>query len=111
MRDAVVCLCSSPRPLHSGKPRTVVGPEHGAHQVVALVLDGACVEGHLGAEAHKVVGQVVGPQHRQVGLGRGAQVVKRVQQAVAGLGDLGEGGEAHCASGSWRRKQACLREA
>lgn len=44
---------------------------------------------HLGAELLEVLGQALVPQHCQVGLGRGAQVVQGVQHAEGRLGHHG----------------------
>ena len=52
-----------------------------AHDIVVLVLDGICCNGHFCAVSLELVGQVLAPQHGEVRLRRGAQVCQRVQDA------------------------------
>ena len=76
----------------------VVAVEVRAHQVVVLVLDGRGVDGDLGAEVLECLGQLLGPQHRDVGLRRRAHVVERVQEAEAVLRDQRAAVQAHAAN-------------
>ena len=64
----------------------VVTPD-GAHRVVVLVLDGACLHGDFCGELLEVLGQARAVEHGEVRLGRGAHVHERVQEAVVRLGD------------------------
>ena len=52
---------------------------NGPHQIIAFVLNGAGVNGHLGAKAFKAGRQSRRPKHRQIRLRRRAQIVKSVQ--------------------------------
>ena len=61
---------------------------HFAHQLVVLVLDRAGVGRNLGAEILESLRQVGAPQDREVGLGRRAEVVERLQETERGLGHL-----------------------
>ncbi len=70
---------------HAAGDAVIVAPEL-PHEIVVLVLDGALVNGHPGAVPLEVLRHPLGPQHRDVGLGRGAEVVKRVQDPEAGAG-------------------------
>ena len=63
----------------------VVAP-HRAHDVVVLVLDRAGGDGDLGRVATEGLGQALGVEHREVGLGRGTHVLERVQEAEVVLG-------------------------
>ena len=58
----------------------------GPHQVVGLVLDRAGIDRCLDREALEAVGQSRRPEHGEVGLRRGAEVVEGVQHAERGLG-------------------------
>ena len=69
------------------------------HQVVVLVLDGGGEDGGLGAEALEVDRQPGGPEHRQVGLGGGAQVLQGVEIPVGHPGDHAPAVDAHAADG------------
>ena len=60
---------------------------NGTHDIVVLILDRVGINGNLGAEALKALGKVNRPQHRQIGLGRGAKGVEGVKHTEAGLGD------------------------
>ena len=66
----------------------VVRMAHFAHQLVVLVLDRAGVGRNLGAEILESLRQVGAPQDREVGLGRRAEVVERLQETERGLGHL-----------------------
>ncbi len=63
--------------------------ELGPHQVVRLVLDAAGIDGRLDHEPLEALGQPWRPEHGDIRLGRGAQVVEGVQGAEGGLGDQG----------------------
>ena len=58
-----------------------------AHQVIVLILDGRRFDGHPCAVALEVLRQVDRPEHRQVRLRGRAEVLQRMQVAVAHLGD------------------------
>ena len=73
---------------HAAGDAVVVRVAHFAHQVVVLVLDRAGVGRDAGAELLESLRQIGAPEDREVGLGRGAQVVERLQEAERGLGDL-----------------------
>ena len=77
----------------------VVVAVHGAHQLVALVLDGVGGDAHLGAVVLKALGQVLAPQNGEVGLGGSAQVGKGVEHPEGVLGDQGSAVNAHAADG------------
>ena len=68
-----------------------------AHHVVVLILEGVGVAGDLGGKALPVLRQVGAPQHGEVGLWRGPQVVQGLQHAEAGLGHQGTSVLAHAA--------------
>ena len=68
-----------------------------AHHVVVLILEGVGVAGDLGGKALPVLRQVGAPQHGEVGLRRGPQVVQGVEHAEAGLGHQGPAVLAHAA--------------
>ena len=77
----------------------VVVPVQGAHHVVVLVLDGVGGDAHLGAVVLPGLGQVLAPQHGEVGLGSGAQVGEGVEVAEAVAGHQGAAVNAHAAQG------------
>ena len=83
---------------HAAGDGVVVAMVH-AHEVVVLVLDGARSDGGLGAELLEGLRQILRPQHRQVGLRRGAHVLERVEVAERRLGDEGAAVHAHAADG------------
>ena len=85
--------------LHGGDAAgdAVIVAVDGAHEVVVLVLDGIGVDGDLGAEIFEGLGQPFRPEHGEVGLGRGAEVVQGVQDAERGLGDQRPAVFAHAA--------------
>ena len=68
-----------------------------AHHVVVLILEGVGVAGDLGGEPLPVLRQMSAPQHSQVGLGSGPQVVEGLEHAEAGLGHQGTAVLAHAA--------------
>ena len=57
----------------------VIVPHFGTHQIVALILNGGRLDGDLRAERLEVLGQTLGPEHREIGFGRGAQRIQRVE--------------------------------
>ena len=65
----------------------VVVPHLRAHQIVALVLDGGRLDGDLRTEVLEALGKAPGPKHREIGFGRGSEVLQRMQDAEAVLGD------------------------
>ena len=72
---------------------------------------GAGVDRHLGAEPLEALGQLRRPQHRQVRLGRRAEVVERLQVAEGGAGDerppvLADAADATRSPRSGRRRTA-----
>ena len=71
---------------HAAGDRAVVAPG-AAHDLVALELDRARVDGHLRGEPAEAVGQPRRVPDREVRFGRGAEIVERLQQTEAGLGD------------------------
>ena len=77
----------------------IVVPVHGAHQLVALVLDGVGPDAHVGAVPLEPLGQVLAPQHRQVGLGGGAQVGEGVEHPEGVAGHQSAAVHPHAADG------------
>ena len=56
-----------------------------AHEVVVLVLERRRVPADFDAVALEILGQVLGPENGDIGLGRRAEIGQRMQHAVAAL--------------------------
>ena len=74
----------------------VVAP-HGLHYLVVLILHGGGGDGDVRAVAAEGLGHVAGVEDGHVGLGRGAHVFQRVQEAEVVLGDQGTAVQARAA--------------
>ena len=83
---------------HAARNGVIVAMGH-AHQVVVLVLHAGRFDGGFRTEALEAFRQTGGPQHRQVGLRRGAQILQRVQVTVGHFGDHVPPVDAHAADG------------
>jgi hypothetical protein len=70
-----------------------------AHEVVVLVLDGARDDRDPRAVALERLGKPRRPEHREVGLGSGAQVLEGMEVAEAHLRDHAAAVDAHAADG------------
>jgi hypothetical protein len=87
-------VLADPHRGHAAGDRGVVSVRR-AQQLVVLVLQCAGVQGNLGAEVFEAVGQPGRPQHGQVGLWGGAEVVEGLQVPERRPGDQGAAVGAH----------------
>ena len=78
-------LLAEPHRRDAAGDAVVVAPER-PHQIVVLVLQRGRVAADLDAVALEWRRHVVRPEHRDVRFGRRAEIVKRVQHAIAALG-------------------------
>ena len=89
-------LLAEPHRRDAAGDSVVVAPER-PHQIVVLVLQRGRVLADLDAVALERRGHVVRPQHRDVRLRRGTEIVERMQHAVAALGHQRASVEIHAA--------------
>ena len=89
-------LPAEPHGRHAAGDRIVIAPER-PHQIVVLVLQRGRVLADLDAVALEGLRHLVGPQHGDVRLRCGTEIVERMQHAVAALGHQRASVEVHAA--------------